>query len=291
MVATKNTNIPVYDIGIFEEYKNSGVLVSRFGHYARQYKHLHTAHRHSFYHLVYFTKGEGTQNIDFKEYPVAPGLIYFMTPGQVHSWSFTGDVDGYIVNFSEAYFISYLSNPHYLQKFKFFDELATDAVYLLPEDSREKIVNLFEDILLEGNHPDDFHEDMVRILMVNFFIQVSRILELKYLAQNPHSHKLLKNFKKLIESNFIKLRFPKQYAELLFVTPNHLNAMTNDILGISAGQLIRERVVLEAKRLLINRALSVSDVSHKLAFNDESYFVKFFKKSTGVTPNTFRKQN
>ena len=290
-MAIKNTDIPVYDIGIFEEYKNSGVLVSRFGHYARQYKHLHTAHRHSFYHLVYFTKGAGTQNIDFKEYPVLPGLIYFMTPGQVHSWSFTGDVDGYIINFSDAYFGSYLSNPHYLQNFKFFDELATDAVYVLPEDSRGKIVALFEDILREGNHPDAFHGDMVRILMVHIFIAVSRILELKQPVQNPHSHKLLKNFKKLIETHFIKLRFPKQYAELLFVTPNHLNAMTNDILGISAGHLIRERVILEAKRLLINRDLSVSDISHKLAFNDESYFVKFFKKNTGLTPNSFRKQN
>ena len=285
-------DIPVYDIGIFKAYKNSGIIVSRFGHYAKEYKHLHTAHRHSFYHLVYFTKGAGVQQIDFKEYPVLPGLIYFMTPGQVHSWSFTEEVDGYIINFSEAFFSSYLSNPQYLQNFNFFAELATDTVYVLPADFREKISSLFEDILMEGKDPGAFHEDMVRIIMLNIFIQVSRAMELEHLVQNnPHNQKLLISFKKLIEANFMKLRFPKQYAELLFITPNHLNALTNDQLGISAGQLIRERIILEAKRLLINMDLSVSDISNKLSFNDESYFIKFFKKETGFTPNKFRKQN
>lgn len=285
-------DIPVYDIGIFKEYKNSGIIVSRFGHYAREYKHLHTAHRHSFYHLVYFTKGAGLQQIDFKEYPVQPGLIYFMTPGQVHSWSFTEEVDGYIVNFSQAYFSSYLSNPQYLQNFNFFDELATDTVYVLPAHSREKIIDLFEDILVEGKDPGLFHEDMVKISMLHIFIQVSRAMELQHPVQNnAYSQKLLISFKKLIEANFMKLRFPKQYAELLYITPNHLNALTNDLLGISAGELIRDRIILEAKRLLINMDLSVSDISNKLSFNDESYFIKFFKKQTGFTPNKFRKQN
>ncbi|MEJ5960887.1 AraC family transcriptional regulator [Pedobacter immunditicola] len=285
-------DIPVYDIDIFKEYKNSGIIVSRFGHYAKEYKHLHTPHRHSFYHLVYFTKGAGLQHIDFKEYPVSPGLIYFMTPGQVHSWSFTEEVDGYIINFSQAYFSSFLSNPQYLQNFNFFDDLATDTVYVLPEHSRETIISIFEGILVEGKDHGPFHEDMVRISMLNIFIQVSRAMELKHPVQiNAHNQKLLISFKKFIEANFMKLRFPKQYAELLFITPNHLNALTNDLLGISAGELIRERIILEAKRLLINMDLSVSDISNKLSFNDESYFIKFFKKQTGFTPNKFRKQN
>lgn len=285
-------DIPVYAIDIFKEYKNSGVIVSRFGHYARQYKHLHTAHRHSFYHLVYFTKGAGLQHIDFKAYPVLPGLIYFMTPGQVHSWSFTEEVDGYIINFSDSYFGSYFSNPQYLQNFNFFDELSTDAVYILPAHARGIMIGLFEDILVEGKDPGPFHEDMVRITMLNIFIQVSRAMDLKHPVQNnAHNQKLLISFKKLIEAHFMKLRFPKQYAELLYITPNHLNALTNDLLGISAGQLIRERIILEAKRLLINMDLSVSDISNKLSFNDESYFIKFFKKQTGFTPNKFRKQN
>ena len=84
---------------------------------------------------------------------------------------------------------------------------------------------------------------------------------------------------------------PKQYAALLYITPNHLNALCNDFLGVSAGVLIRERVILEAKRLLINLDLLISEVAAKLNFDDQSYFIKFFKKHEGLTPEKFRKLN
>ncbi len=284
-------DIPVYDIATFEEYKNSGVLVSRFGHYAQHYKHLHAAHRHSFYHLVYFTKGSGVQHIDFKHYPVSPGLIYFMKPGQVHSWSFDGEVDGYLINFSKDYFSSFIFNPLYLEQFNFFDGFSTDSVFMLPDLAQQKISNLFEEILKEGKEGNAFNEDMVKMMMLFIFIEVSRVLDLKQpLQQNAYNQTLLNNFKKLIEANFLTLRFPKEYAELLYITPNHLNALSNDLLGVSAGQLIRERVILEAKRLLVNMQLSVADIAYKLAFNDQSYFIKFFKKQVGITPDKFRKQ-
>lgn len=128
--------------------------------------------------------------------------------------------------------------------------------------------------------------------MLNIFIQVSRGLSLKQQPQtNSYNQTLLKSFKRLIETNFIELRFPKQYAALLYITPNHLNALCNDLLGISAGQLIRDRVILEAKRLLINMELSIAEISDKLAFSDPSYFIKFFKKHVGSTPDKFRKQD
>lgn len=285
-------DIPVYDISNFEEYKNAGILVSRFGHYSKQYLHLHSAHRHSFYHLVYFTKGSGNQTIDFKNYPVVPGLIYFMTPGQVHSWAFDSEVEGYIINFSEDYFKSFLFNPLYLENFSFFDDLTGDPVIILPEPTREKIQNLFEDILNEGKSSLAFNADLVRILMISIFIRVSRASNIEqHVHTSSYNHTLLKSFKKLIETNFIQLRFPKQYAELLYITPNHLNALCNDLLGVSAGQLIRDRVILEAKRLLINMELPISEISERLAFSDHSYFIKFFKKHVGTTPDKFRKQD
>jgi len=91
--------------------------------------------------------------------------------------------------------------------------------------------------------------------------------------------------------NYATLRLPKQYAELLYITPNHLNAICNDLLGYSAGKLIRDRVILEAKRLLINMDLMVAEIAEQLNFADQSYFIKFFKKQEGITPEKFRKLN
>jgi len=285
------SSIPVYDIQNFSAYKNDGILVNRFGHYAKQHQHLHNAHRHSFYHLVFFTKGSGKQQIDFKTFDVSPNMIYFMIPGQVHSWDFESEPDGYLINFSTSYFSSLLLKQEYLDKFSFFSGRPEEQVLILDEATSEKIALIFEDILKEGETAQTINDDLVRILLLQILIEVARTtLSKNHQELNPYNHTILKNFQQLIEQNFTKLRLPKQYAELLYITPNHLNALCNDFLATSAGKLIRDRILLEAKRLLINLDLRVSEIAEKLNFEDQSYFVKFFKKYEGTTPDKFRKQ-
>mgnify|MGYP003574956829 FL=1 len=283
--------IPVYDIQNFSEYKNDGILVSRFGHYSKQHHHLHSAHRHSFYHFVFFTKGTGKQQIDFKTFDVKPNLIYFMIPGQVHSWNFDSEPDGYLINFSTSYFSSLLLKQEYLSNFTFFSGKPEQQVFELDAQTSENITTIFEAILKEGEQANNFNDDLVKVLLLQLFIAVDRTSNLaKNKEINPYNHTILKNFQHLIEENFTKLRLPKQYAELLYITPNHLNALCNDFLGTSAGKLIRDRIILEAKRLLINLDLRVVEIAEKLNFEDQSYFVKFFKKYEGTTPDRFRKQ-
>ena len=106
----------------------SELVAERFGSYLLAHPNLHIAHRHSFYHIVLFTKGGGRHSIDFKQFPVAPGQIYFMKPGQVHSWSFEGATDGYVINFSEQLFDSFLANGRYIDRFLFFQGLAEEGV-------------------------------------------------------------------------------------------------------------------------------------------------------------------
>ena len=75
----------------------------------------------------------------------------------------------------------------------------------------------------------------------------------------------------------------------MYITPNHLNSLCKEFLGHSAGEIIRDRVILEAKRLLVIKDYSVSEIAYDLNFNDNSYFTKFFKKAVGITPEEFRK--
>jgi AraC-like DNA-binding protein len=95
----------------------------------------------------------------------------------------------------------------------------------------------------------------------------------------------------LIEKNYTRIKLPKEYAELLYITPNHLNALCNDVLGIPAGEVIRNRVILEAKRMLVNRDMTVQEIADHLNFADNSYFTKFFKKQVSMTPEEFRKKS
>ena len=96
-------------------------MIESFGPYLeRQSPHLHHAHRHIFYHLVCFSDGAGSHSIDFLRFPVEAGQIYFMPPGQVHSWSFEGRPEGWVINFSVDYLRAFLLDPGYLERFTFF---------------------------------------------------------------------------------------------------------------------------------------------------------------------------
>jgi len=221
---------------------------------------------------------------------VIPYHIYFMTPGQVHSWNFEGEVDGYVIHFSEDFFRSFLLANDYLVQFPFFSGDSNDAVINIRPDLQPKIQSLFEDIIAESEALGRMGIDLIRSLMLQVFILLARtVYDNAKTQHSTYNYTLLKNFRQLIEKNFATLRLPKDYAQLLYITPNHLNAMCNDLLGISAGEVIRNRVLLEAKRLLINLDLNISEISYRLNFNDNSYFTKFFKKYTGLLPEEFRK--
>ncbi|WP_207534725.1 helix-turn-helix domain-containing protein [Desertivirga arenae] len=282
--------IPIYDISSLGGFRKEDIIVSRFGPYSKTHQHLHYPHRHNFYHVLLFTEGSGSHSIDFENFEVKPWQIYFMIPGQVHSWSFAGPVDGYVVNFSNTYFQSFLLLTEYLQKFSFFTGVVKDSVLQVPPDIQGEIQIVFEELLKAGSQTKRFSDDYIKVLLLKLFIMLSDLVAEKQEAYvSSYNYTLLRNFQQLIERHYTSLRLPKEYAELLYITPNHLNALCNDLLGIPSGEVIRNRVILEAKRLLVNLDLTIREISYQLNFNDNSYFTKFFKKYVGLTPEEFRK--
>jgi AraC-like DNA-binding protein len=97
-------------------------------------------------------------------------------------------------------------------------------------------------------------------------------------------------FQELIEENFMTLKTPREYASKMNITPNYLNALCRKKSGKSAGELIRQRILLEAKRLLAHSKLSISEIAFQLGFEDNSYFGRYFRKYTRLTPGEFRQQ-
>jgi AraC family transcriptional activator of pobA len=283
-------SFPRLDIGPLSEYREDHIMVARFSDYVHEHQSLVFPHRHSFYHLVLFTEGSGRHTIDFHHFQAAPYQIYFMIPGQVHTWDFGEGMEGYVVNFSDSFFKSFLLQPEYLDSFSFLDQDSSNNVLMLSEVIRARICGLFEELLDQNARATMWRDDMVRVLLLQIFllIEQSDSVDRKKSAEKG-KNATVRNFIRLIDKNYDRLRLPGQYAEMLNVTPNHLNALCKEHLGIQAGEVIRSRIVLEAKRLLINLDLTVSEIAYKLNFNDNSYFTKFFRKETGMTPEDFRK--
>jgi AraC-like DNA-binding protein len=288
-----NNTIPVYDICSLsgDGHRREDVFAERFAAYLEVHPNLHRAHGHSFYHLVLFTKGGGYHTIDFRRYPVDAGQIYFMAPGQVHSWSFEGEVDGYVVNFSESLFQAFLADHRYLDRFSFLSGDAAGPVMLLTADELQKAAAILEQVVDEHKSLTAFGDDMLRLLLLSLFILAARHTGHGSSAQEAAQPNLLvlRNFRKLLNQYYSQYKLPKDYAAMLYVTPNHLNALCQDLLGRSAGEVIRDRILLEAKRQLVNADIGIAEVGYNLGFTDNSYFTKFFKKYTGLTPESFRR--
>ena len=279
---------PVYDItGLVDSQPD--ILVSAFAPYIGQHHKLHVPHRHSFYHLVYFTKGAGHHTIDFDRFEVHPFQLYAMVPGQVHHWDFEGKVEGYVINFSASFFHPFLLRPDYIEEFTFFQGQAQQSVLTIPEQMRARLADLFEEMVALMSSVRMLDLDKLRVLALKLFLDLASLQEPAKPSPLSYNVVLLRNFRKLVEKHYSELRLPKDYAALLYITPNHLNSICSDLLGQSAGTVIRNRVILEAKRLLVNPELSVAAIGDVLNFKDNSYFSKFFKKYTGVTPEAFRK--
>ncbi|HEX8334715.1 MAG TPA: helix-turn-helix transcriptional regulator [Segetibacter sp.] len=286
-------NIPVFTISSIEPNAPSkDLLIDRFGPYLeKHYSSLHSPHKHYFYHLVLFTSGAGWHSIDFEKFPVKPDQIYFMIPGQVHSWHFEEDVDGYIIHFNEELFSTFLQNTQCIQKFSFFSGVANLGVCQIPSMWIEKITSVFEELLEIKWLDNSLNLDLIRIRLLEIFILIEANCPARKIRnQAPQKLMLFRSFQSLVDQHYRTLKLPKEYAELLSITPNHLNALSQDRVGKTAGDLIRGRLLVEAKRLLTNADMSILEVAYDLNFQDNSYFNGFFKKHVGVTPDSFRKK-
>lgn len=287
---------PVFDICNITTNRlpNDLFNVDRFHGYVKNNPHIQKVHKHSFYHFVLFTAGTGTHILDFESYPIKEGIIYFMRPNQAHQWIFEGEVDGYIINFSDTFFDQLAIGSSILDNFPFFNLFSSTQVLELDADSLKKVKQIFEEILKEVETRRDNEQTTIMIISYLFqiFVIATRNLKQHTTTYSPNNYNsvLIKKFMELIEENFRTVRLPKDYASMLYITSNHLNFICQEQVKTSAGELIRNRVLLEAKRLLVNFELSISGIALDLNFFDTSYFVKFFKKYTGLTPEAFRKQ-
>ncbi|GGB19556.1 AraC family transcriptional regulator [Puia dinghuensis] len=291
--------IPIYNIAnLAAQPLDSGdfMIESLTSYVGRQPLHIHNAHRHTFYHLVCFTGGKGSHSIDFIQWPVEVGQLYFMVPGQVHSWNFDVRPEGYIIHFTEGFLRGFLLDPNYLDRFSFFSGHAADCVVRLASPLREKVVTLLAEMTDEfhGHSGGGVNPDLLRTQLVQLFLLVQSGVaapRADSTAATTQKQQLLLALRKLMDQHYKTLRRPSEYAGLLYITPNHLNSLCRDLLGRSAGEVIRDRVLLEAKRLLTNAGMTVAEIGYELNFQDNSYFNRFFKKYEGVTPDEFRRKN
>jgi AraC-like DNA-binding protein len=287
-------NIPVYntsDIDVLSQ-EASGVGVKPLEKNFRERQNIQASHRHNFYLIVWINQGYGTHFIDFNAYLVQPLSLYFISPGQVHSWNLTQETTGYIIAFTNEFFSHSSADYKLLWELPYFYTVNVQPVIYLDERKAPTINTLVQQIEYEYRASLIDRSEMLYAYVQILLIEAKRLncsTSIPYAA----SSKVLitKKFRLLIEAHFLEQTSVREYAKLLGITANYLNETVKATTGKTAGELIRDRLLLEAKRLLIHTQMSISEIAHRLNFDDPSYFGKFFKKYTHCSPVDFRQRS
>ena len=262
-----------------------------FEQFLKDAEHLTKSHRHDFYTFVLTIDDVGSHIIDFEEYEIKPRRLFFINYDQIHSWKITEPMEGRIILFSKSFYnLIYTGNTD----IKSDTGLENLPAYVdIEEDDFSSWLSVCGHIEHEFKKSEKFSEEVICLLLKTCVLKMERIAKVSSSAVSRTDHKgmLVESFKKLVNANFRELKLTKGYAEKLSITPNYLNSLVKEVLGKPAGIVIRNRVILEAKRLLSHSDLTVRQISLELGFTDNSHFGKYFKKSTGFTPDNYRKNS
>ncbi|UCS92075.1 AraC family transcriptional regulator [Echinicola marina] len=248
-------------------------------------------HKHDFFLTVLFTKGKGSHEIDFEQYPIEPGTVFMLNPGQSHHWELSKDTDGYIFFHSKEFFdAAFTDNTIY--DFPFFYSLLNPSKLSLKLGEIDYISDLFQSVYLANKEEDYLKKSKIISLLNLIYIELSRLYLKNTVAKLSKARTYsvhLRELELLIEANYKNEKSVGSYADMMHLTSRHLNRLTKEAIGKSPSELIIDRVILEAKRLLSHSKTSLALIAEDLGYEDYAYFSRLFSKIVGISPSKFQR--
>ncbi|MFV8337611.1 AraC family transcriptional regulator [Flavobacterium sp. RSP29] len=279
---------PIYNIQRFNcNSVNSDLYINTFKNHLIDHSFVEEPHRHSSYVLVFFTKGSGTHEIDFDVFTIQSGSMFFLQPGQMHHWNLSDDVEGFVIFYSQEMYNLYFGQKT-IGDYPFYSSVDNKPEMVFDVAESKGILPYFESLILETQTNQLLKQDKIMNLLDLIHIEIARKYSETHLHE-AHSYNVkIKTFELVLENNFKKEKAPSFYASQLAITLKHLNRICNEMLQKTTTEVITDRIILEAKRMLMDKKFTVNEIAAELGFDDYSYFTRLFKKNTGMTPTNFR---
>jgi len=253
--------------------------------------HGNIPHRQTHYGIAIFECGAGEHYIDFEPYPIKPNALFCFSPGQIHFLNLTKPYSVKIIRFSEKFILSSSMEQKEFFELDFFNNLFGTSSTILDENQGNFIIEMHGKMVKEYNEGSYGWMAMLRAYLRIILIYLQRIFD------NKMDRKVIKKrtsivyqFNKHVSKYYLAQRGIAFYASKIGVSVSYLNNSVKLLTGVSPGQIIRNEIVLEAKRLLAYSNSNIAEIGYYLKFDDPSYFGRFFKRETNMSPREFRTQ-
>ncbi len=249
------------------------------------------AHRTSAYAICLLIAGELQLESDLFQHKAKAPAIFTIAPSAIRKFTDLGSAyDAQILFFRKEVFLEGQTDITYLDKFDFFEK-SGEQVVKLDSTQFDQFRSYFKLIHQKSKEKAPHTSAIIRSLIYIILHEIENAHQ-KYnpgnaqeTDQNTH---ILTQFKSLLSEHFINQRKVSFYANQLHLTPKYFSTLIKEISGKTAGEWIKEMLLLEAKVRLKNQHQNIAQIAYELNFSDPSHFGKFFKKHVGVSPLEFR---
>jgi AraC family transcriptional activator of pobA len=291
------SQLPVFSINNFEDYNHcehcgNNFYIRVFDKHLQDNQFIEKPHRHDFFILLIITSGSGKHVIDFKSYDVTAGSVFLVAPGQVHHWDLSKDINGYILFFTKEYLMMDFNHDR-ISKLPFLYNQINNPSISLEKADLPPLLHLLQTMAKEYMERDRYFHNVIRLNLQMLLIELERRYQSKKLL--PELMKFQENqlhrLEALVDTHYKEHHSVLFYADKMNLSIKQINTFCKKALNKTVGDLVLERLILEAKRMLIHSDYTVSTISQLLNYSDNSYFTRLFKNYTNMTPEQFRNSN
>ena len=250
------------------------------------------SHRLGFHEIVLVTKGHGTLELDDAAIDIAPRCVAVTGPGEVRRWRL-GDstLDGFIVFFESGFVNEFFREGRFVERMPLMASEPSRRSLQAPSRRFDALAGIAADMCREIGTLRADSEHLLRAQTYRLLVTLQRMVAPSLAAApacRPGPRSLRARFDEALEARYATHIRVGDYAALLGVSSRHLNAFVRDCSGITAREAIHRRRYLEACRLLLHTGQSIAAISDGLGFSGPSWFIRFFKRRSGITPGAFR---
>lgn len=288
-----NMEKSLYHFSFLRDIKVHGIYFNSFVRFLNLYCFIRKEHAHDFYSVILFTKGNGSIIINSNTYTVQPQTICLIAPDQRHSFEGLEDVEGIIFFFCQDFYVEEFSIIRLLNVFSYTSQLdlnICNPCITLSDTEFSSVGSTINSIQQEYESYTSSNNSavIIRSLLNIMLLKLTALYETKSGKSNINDSILIHSLSNMVDSYFIQEQQLGFYTSAFNISESQLNDICNRHFNCGLKKILQNRLMQEARKLLLSSELSVSEIAYKLNFEDNSYFNKVFKNKIGLTPKRFR---
>ncbi|MFD0766839.1 helix-turn-helix domain-containing protein [Mucilaginibacter lutimaris] len=292
--ANEGYKVPLLDVQHYPVNSSYFVIHNRDEYPVKDYI---SPHRRKFYKIFHMTAGTGILTIGLHRYEMGPNEIAFLHPDEIMSWQTTSaETGGHFCLIHPAYFGH--DAEHLLNLFKQYPSFETDkSVIQLTDAQSAAIKGYFENMYREDRGTSGDKKQAILLQLQLLLLESQRAGKNRVTTPVSEGYRYIYRFLSLLETSFqvkerdslVKLKTAAEFADQLYIHPNYLNSLVRNHTGKTLREHIQDRLLHEAKSLLVQTDWGINEISDGLGFSGQAAFTSFFKKKAAISPSAFRK--